>query len=277
MMEVPRGATIGVIAALVLAFWPGTVESASLDQAETMDVYSQAKELFRQANETVAVDPEQARELYRKSAMRFERLVREGDIHNGRLFYNIGNACFRMEDLGRAIFYYRLAQQYIPNDVNLQQNLAHARAKCPDRIDEKQQTKVLKTVFFWHYDLSTRTRSLAFFTAYALVWLLAAVRLCPRRLPLGWPLGICAIVAVLSLASLLVEVEQQSRHRPGVIVSASVIARKGDSERYEKSFTEPLHAGTEFSLVQDRGNWVHIELADGRRCWIPAKTAELVR
>ena len=83
--------------------------------------------------------------------------------------------------------------------------------------------------------------------------------------------------AAAILASLLTEAVQQHSTKPGVVLSDEVPARKGDSETYEPSFKEPLHAGTEFQLVEDRGNWYHIELADGRRCWLPASDVGLVK
>ena len=55
-----------------------------------------------------------------------------------------------------------------------------------------------------------------------------------------------------------------------------VVARKGDGEGYQPSFTGPLHAGTEFALIEERGEWRHVELHDGRRCWLPEKSSELV-
>ena len=86
-----------------------------------------------------------------------------------------------------------------------------------------------------------------------------------------------AIIAALLLTSLASEAIQHQRIRPGVIVNRQVVARKGDSETYEKSFTEPLHAGTEFKLLESRPDWLEIELADGRTCWVPINSAELVR
>ena len=116
---------------------------AELGETEIADLFSQGKELFRQANEAAANDPAEARELYHKAALRFERITREGGIQNGKLHYNIGNAYFRMNDFGRAILSYRRAEQYIPNDPNLQQNLDYARKRRTDRIEEQQKTKVL--------------------------------------------------------------------------------------------------------------------------------------
>jgi uncharacterized protein YgiM (DUF1202 family) len=56
-----------------------------------------------------------------------------------------------------------------------------------------------------------------------------------------------------------------------------VVARKGNSETYEPSFKDPLHSGTEFTLIEDRGDWYQIELADARTCWVTSKDVALVR
>ncbi len=266
---------IALAAALALG---ATVQAGDLSRTDVMDAFSQGKELFRQANELVASDPAAATELYRKAAMRFERLAHDADIHNGKLFYNIGNAYFRTEDLGRAILNYRRAMEYLPNDPNVQQNLAYARARRLTKIEEKQKTRILKTVFFWHYDLSTRTRSCLFLTVYLAAWALAGAGLLWRRLAtVHWPLVLFGLFSAALLGSLVSEAVLRSAQQPGVIVTDSVDARKGDAESYEKSFTEPLHAGTEFVVLEQRPDWIHIELPDGRRCWIPGKSVELVR
>ena len=265
-----------VLCVLPIGFWPGPAR-AGLPSGEVQEIFREANYLFRQANGAVGDDPEKARELYRKSAMRFERLVREGGIHNGKLYYNIGNAYFRMEDLGRAVLNYRRALETMPNDVNLHQNLAFARAKCLDRIEVEQKTRVLETLFFWHYDLPGKVRSTVFAVCFILTWLLAASRIFVRSTTLGWLLSLSALLTAAFLGSLVTDSVQRQREEPGVVISDQVVARKGDSETYEKSFTEPLHTGTEFALLEARREWCHIELADGRQCWVPAGDVELVR
>ena len=61
-----------------------------------------------------------------------------------------------------------------------------------------------------------------------------------------------------------------------MILAEQVVGRKGDGDTYEPSFKEPLHAGTEFAVVENRGEWYQVELADGQRCWIPATAAGLI-
>ncbi len=256
---------------LVLLAMTPLVARAELSESEIADLFSQGKELFRQANDQAPADPVGARDLYGKAALRFERIVREGGVRNGRLFYNIGNAYFRMNDIGRAILNYRRAERFIPNDPNLQQNLDYARKRRLDRVEETQKSKALRAVFFWHYDFSTRTRSRVFTLAFLLVWCAAAARLFWRRSSLNWTIGVCGTVSALFLGSLAAESLEQGRTRVGVIIADEAVARKGDSESYEPSFKEPLHAGMEFEVVEDRGGWLQVRLPDARQCWLPSK------
>lgn len=249
----------------------------AMERADMEHLLAEANELFRQANETAATDPDTASDLYARAALRFERIVKEGGVENGKLYYNLGNAYFRRKDLGRAILHYRRARRYLPNDPNLHQNLEYARARRVDSIEERQKTRVLKTLFFWHYDLSATTRSAIFIGAFALFWACALMRLFLQRPWVGRSMRLFLAAALLAGGSLAAEALRDRGVRPGVMIAGETVARKGDSQAYEPSFTDPLHAGTEFLLVEARGDWYQVELMDGRTCWIPAASAELVR
>jgi tetratricopeptide (TPR) repeat protein len=249
---------------------------AALDRGQVDKLFVEANDSFRRANAAAAQDPQEAQHLYRDAAMRFERIAREGQVHNGGLYYNIGNAYFRLKDVGRAILYYRRAEQFIAHDPNLRQNLDYARARKLDKIEEAQRARILRTLFFWHYDLSTRTRAVVFAMSFVTLWSLAGIRLFLRK---GWLAGVLIAsqaVTLLTLGSLTVESYRWRRMPPGVVIEAEVAARKGDSETYEPSFKEPLHAGTEFTLVERRPDWYHIALDDGRQCWVPKRSVALI-
>jgi tetratricopeptide (TPR) repeat protein len=263
-----------IFVAFFICMMFGLSTSFAMDKNDIIKLYSQGNEFFRQANEIGK--SQQAKELYNKAVMRYERIVKEGNIKNGKLFYNIGNTYFRMGDIGRAILNYRRAQYFIPNDPNLYQNLAYARSRRFDKIEEKQQTKMLKTLLFWHYDLSSKIRSTIFIVCFGLLWLGASVRLFYKKTIHLWYLVCIGFVAFLFLSSLLFEITMENRNKVGVILVEEIIGRKGDSEAYQPSFKEPLHSGTEFNLVEKREKWIHIELNDGRRCWITSKVAEFV-
>lgn len=261
---------------VVLAVVLSGVESPALDTAAVWNLYRDGEMSFRQANELLQTDPEKARRLFEKAALAFETVSREGGIENGRLFYNIGNIYFRLGDVGRAILNYRRAERFIPNDVNLQQNLNYARSRCVDKIEPKPQTQVLRTIFFWHYDLGAPLRAWLLAGLSALLWLSAGIYLLKRRSWLRHVAICCAVLSLLLACSLAMDANEQATVRPGVILEAEVIGRKGDSATFEPTFKEPLHAGVEFNLVEERKGWFYIELADGRRCWIPESAAGLI-
>ena len=246
-------------------------------QPQIRKLYDEASGLFDRASRIAGNDPDQARALFRQAALGYERLITQGGIENGRLYYNIGNAWFQAEDLGRAILNYRKAMQYIPNDPNLRQNLEYARNKRLDNIAEPQKTKVFQTLFFWHYDLSTPMKILVFGILFGALWTVAGVLRLLNRPVFGWPFLLALALTLMMGGSLIAEAVILRQVRPGVILDSSVIARKGNSENYAPSFTEPLHAGTEFDLVEQRGPWYHIRLPDGRACWVPEVSAGMIR
>jgi len=243
---------------------------------EMSPLFRQANELFRTANEARQSDPQRAAELYRKSLLRLEQLERNG-LRNGKLYYNIGNIHFRLNDLGRAILSYRQAQQYIADDPNLRQNLAYARSQRIDRIEPQQERQLLQTLLFWHYELPRSVRVALFVIAYVGFWLFAAGRLFTAAPLVKWGLTVSLIFAALSSVSLAAELRAGGSDSAGVLLAAEITGRKGDGVSYEPSFKESLHAGTEFVLRENRGRWWRIELADGRQCWIEADTAGIIK
>ena len=248
------GSSLGLFVVLLLSI-PGLLR-AELSESEISSLFQQGNELFRQANAISVQDARQAQDLYGKSILRFERIVREGGVRNGQLFYNIGNAYFRMNDIGRAVLNYRRAEQLMPHDPNLHQNLNYARMRSADKVEEEPKTRVMETIFFWHYDFSAQTRAIVFGVTFVLVWLAAGTNILVRRPFLNWVTGVAGVIAALFLGSLIASAATAGKTNPGVIISVEVTARKGDSETYEPSFQEPLHAGTEFNVVETRAEWL---------------------
>ena len=265
---------LAVLCGMLLPHPQANAETLSREQIT--DLFSQAKQYFRQATDLIAMDPEQAKALYLKAALRFERIAQEGNIQNGKLYYNMGNTYFRMGDIGRAILHYRRAQRLIPNDANLQQNLRYARSKRIDQIEEPQQTKVWKTLLFWHYDFSTKTRLILFTFCFTAFCLIASLRLFIKKFGISALITLSTLSSVIFLGSLAMEALSQSEITGGVILADEVIARKGNSETYQPSFEAPLHTGTEFEMIEKREDWFHVSLSDGRKCWLPQHSVGLI-
>ena len=157
-------------------------------QDDPSAVFAEANDLFRQANELRSTDPRQAMDLYRRSALRYEHLIGELGLRNSKLYYNLGNAYYQLDDIGRAIVNYRRAERLDPGDANLLRNLEHARAQRQDRFDSDTGGQALRTLLFWHFEFSASTRARIFGGAWFLFWSLLLLRSlvsggCRRRSP----------------------------------------------------------------------------------------------
>ena len=251
--------------------------SLALAQQGADNVFSEANEYFRQANEIRATDPQQADELYRRAVLRYENLVGELGIRSSKLHYNLGNAYFQVDDIGRAILHYLIAQRLDPGDANVTRNLDFARSTRTDKLDPTAGRPVLETLLFWHYEFSIATRLRLFAAAWLVFWGFLLLRQAgkewvPREIAFGF-----GVAAALLLASFSYDIVSDSRTASGVVVASETIARQGDGQSYDPAFEDPLHAGVEFRVLEERPGWHRVELPDGRRCWLPDRDIQLLR
>jgi hypothetical protein len=247
-----------------------------LTAGQVYSLFTQANQFFREAN-TTTNDPEKARNLYEKAILNYEKIISDGHIKNSKLYYNLANAYFLKEDIGRAILNYRRAQKLDKSDTNIQKNLAFARSRRIDKVEVKPEKRILQTLFFWHYDFPIRTKFLITCILFAIVCISGILMLCYGRAASFLATAVfCGILTVCFLASVILEARTRANTICGVITAGQVVARQGDGPNYPASFKDPLHAGTEFDLLEKRPGWFHIRLSDDSEAWIPDNTAEVI-
>jgi len=264
--------TILIILLLMIAVDAG----AGMTGEDVLVEYNRANEYFRRANES-SQDPQNAQKLYEKAILSYEKAISEGGIENPKLYYNLANSYLLSNNIAKAILNYRRAEKLDPSDANIQKNLAFARSGRVDKVKVRTEKRVLQTLFFWHYDLSAKTRFIISCLSFAVLALCLTAMLWFGRFAWGKVVTtIMAVVLICCFSSVLVETMQSSKNIPGVITAQEVIARQGDSDNYPQSFKDPLHAGTEFELIESRTGWMHIRLSDDSDAWIPDTSAELI-
>ena len=238
---------------------------------EAAQIFQEANVAFSAANKAEGTEAEQ---LYERAMLGYRRLAEEGGIQNAKLYANLGNTYTMMGDVGRAVLWYKRAARLEPGNAEIARNLAYARSRRLDKVEPPAEKKVLQTLFFWHYDLSSQTRLATACVAMGVLCLvLTGMVWLGRRAYFTAGVVIAAIILVATAGSLLVQ--ETNKRMEGVIVADEVVARQGDGANYPEAFKEPLHAGTEFVVVERRPGWVRIELADGSNGWVPAEDAEL--
>ncbi len=266
-----------VLIAICVFLFLGHPIKAQLSTEQLHAIHQEAGNYFSQANGLFKSDREKAYDLYDKAILRYQKMITEGRVQNEHIFYNLGNAHLMKKEIGHAILNYRKSLKYNTSNTNVLKNLNYALSQRLDSIEENVETQVLKTFFFWHYDFSQKTKFVIISLSWFVLLLLITVWVWKGRYS-GALAGtlFCLLVAMVFCTSLLLDNYQQKNNQRGVIVADEIIARQGDGENYPKSFERPLHAGTEFQLLESRNGWFHIELANGQDAWIKIQAAGII-
>ena len=263
----------GMLALLVVAASTSPPVFAEGISQERLSLINQALSAFEQAAALPRAEGEKALGLYRRSAEAYEALI-TGGVRNGKLYYNLGNAYYRLGDIGRAILSYRRAQLCSPRDGQLQANLRSTRSLRLNRIEEPARNRLTENLLFWQINTTVRGRLYFAVTVFSLAWVLLIVHLFVPRRFLGGLFAGCLVLAAVAGASAGWQIHSQGTHPAGVILAEEVIARTGNGESYEPKFEEKLQPGVEFTLLERRGDWLRIRLPDDQQGWIPADAAE---
>ena len=92
--------------------------------------FSQANQAFSQANKSA--DANESQKLYEQAILRYEKIIDDGRIKNGKLYYNLANAYLLKGDIGKAILNYRRAQELDNSNPDIYKNyLDHSPAEKP--------------------------------------------------------------------------------------------------------------------------------------------------
>lgn len=259
----------------LLLFTTTISTEAKLPKEQMYMLFNQANQDFKQANSTE--NQEQAKRLYKKTILGFEKIIDEEQVKNAKLYYNLANAYFLRGQLGKAILNYRRAAKIDGSDENIKKNLAFARGRRIDKVAIKTEKRVLQTLFFWYYDFSIKTKFLLTCIFFGIVCVCITAAIWFGRIgPLMAAIAILGIFTICFLVSVIVESRNQVSTICGVIISKEVVARQGDGQNYPASFKEPLHEGTEFDLLENRPGWFHIKLSDDSDGWVPDASADLI-
>lgn len=232
-------------------------------QSGTEDLILRAEQAFKEEQYGEAAN------LYQEAAVR-------GAV-SGELYYNQGNSWFMAGESNRALLSYLKGAALLPGDSDIRKNLSFLRARSGEDINNRGAGEFIRVLFFWHFDLSPRLRGILFLIVNALFWLgvTGAVLLRKKYPPFKIILPFLGII-LLSLAISLFIQEYQLRYHPKGVILTDVTAQKGDGLQYEEAFNRPLKGGTEFKLIEKRGDWYHILLRDGTDGWVPDTSTGLV-
>jgi hypothetical protein len=181
-----------------------------------------------------------------------------------------GNAALGAGDVATATLAYRRALAVDGGNARARHNLAWLRGRQPDAF-RPASASAADTLLFFHAWPRPR-RLLLGSAAFALAVLLVVPWSGRRRRALVVPALLPAAVWLAMIGSALLE----DRHDDDAVVMDDVVLRAADSPGAPAAMSQPLSRGVEVAVLERRGAWTQVRVADGATGWIPGGAAESV-
>ena len=217
---------------------------------------------------------------YADAAAMYQQLI-DGKISTSKgqatLYYNMGNAYFRLGELSQAILSYERSLRLNPNLRDARYNLALAQARITDNITDNRtfflssllmriRDQLQEPVWRW---MSIIAFSLAL--VLLLLWVMASLP--AIRKAAFYSAIVCLIVSICALAD-SASLHRRDTLRAEAIITQGIVNAKAAPDR---SGTElfTLHEGTKVFIRETLGEWCNIRVGNNEG-WIPARTLERI-
>ena len=216
---------------------------------------------------------------YDEAIAAYESMLNTG-VESAALYYNLGNAYFRMNDIPRAILNYERSLLLNPKNEDAKFNLELSRTKIVDKID------AIDTFFLrsWINGLSGLMKSNSWATLSIITFLLFIIGL------FGYVFGRYKIVKkiaffaacflfLVSLSSFFFAKMQKEKYQNrefAIVMDATVTVKSSPDESGTDLFL--IHEGTKVKIrkVFENQEWFEIQLEDGNTGWVRVTTVERI-
>ena len=220
-------------------------------------------------------DSAYVRGQYQQAIADYEALLKQGG--SAELYYNLGNAYYRTENVTKAVLNYERALLLSPGDRDIRFNLQIARSKTIDKIVPESE------MFFitWYHALvnlmSVDAWARVALISLALVIVLLLVYLFASRIWLRKVGFFCGLVLLVLFVLSNIFAWQQKQNllfrKGAIIMEPSVTVKSTPAKNGTDLFI--LHEGTKVSITDSsmRG-WLEIRIADGKEGWVERNKLE---
>ncbi|MAN26345.1 MULTISPECIES: tetratricopeptide repeat protein [Mesonia] len=221
------------------------------------------KSLFQQASQ------DYANGNYEAAINKYESILKSGEV-SASLYYNLGNAHYKLDHIAPSIYNYEKALQLDPGYKDAENNLAFAQNMTLDAIDDLPKSSlskifngIISKLSFNGWAWLAVVFSIVLSVCFLLYYLSASV-LKKRIFFTGFVVGIIVMIASVSFAYMQYGIQQSKKY--AIVFAEESTVRSEPNPQSSNAFL--LHEGTKIKILDNFNGFYKIELADGRQGWV---------
>ncbi len=213
--------------------------------------------------------------LYDKAIDLYQKVINNG-YDCAELYYNLGNAYFKTNDIPSAILYYEKAKKLKPNDDDINYNLKVANSKIIDKIDVTPEFFLKK---WWRnlynlYSVNAWAKiSVSCVILFSILFLIYFLSKKITIKKISFYLGI--VFLIIAISSLIFSYKRYNSfkyQKEAIVFNPSVTVKSSPDENSVDLFV--VHQGTKVKIIDKLGNWYEIKITNGSVGWLEDSTVK---
>lgn len=235
----------------------------------TSTLFANPQELFKTANEAYQ------KGSFQKAIESYEAILAD-DNFSQEVYFNLGNAYFKTNQLGKAILNYERGLLLYPGDPDTQFNLKIAQEKQVDDLDVVGKFFLSEwwknTYQFFASSIWSTLTIVSIWTSIAgfIFWLLGTTRAHKKQ---GFAIGI--LLALLSILLFFLTSSQanfETNSGSAIVIQKEIKVKNAPDETSADLLK--IHEGLRVELLDEIGEWYKVKLSDGEQGWLPKNSLE---
>ena len=259
----------------------GLVQAQDIsDSIATSDI-TEDEAMIDESRADAAADLAYRDKNFTESIKLYEAQIAENKLTNqesSQLYYNLGNAYFRNNQVAKAIVNYERALLLSPGDSDIRHNLRFAKTRIEDKIDSADSFFINQWINSIQNMYSANTWAIigiAFFVLLIIaigIYMISA-QLILRKVSFYSGIVLLSLVIITNIFAFK-QKDKIVNRSTGIVMSASVSIYTSPDAHSQEIFR--LHEGAKVKIKRQEGRWIEIVIANGSVGWLQKKNIETI-
>lgn len=233
---------------------------------------AQNEALFKKANDAYNEGD------YVQAADHYLKILDMGE-HSAELYFNLGNAYYKLNQIAPSIYYYEKALLLNPTDSEIKNNLAYSQNMTLDAIDILPETGLanLYKRFTGYFSFDQWAEiAVVLMILFVLLYIAFYFFRYSTRKRISFIGSLLAIfLSIVSAVFAFIEYEDFKTDNPAIIFAQESQVKTEPNDRSQQAFV--LHEGTKVNVLDTLDEWRKIQLTDGKTGWISSESIKLLK
>ena len=234
--------------------------------------FSQNDQLFKEAN-ALYNDGK-----YAEAIDKYEAILNTGQ-HSAELYFNLGNANYKLNNIAPSVYYFEKARLLNPNDKDISNNLSYAQKMTVDAIDKVPQvgfSRIINNIVNTFSKDTWAKLAIVGVFLFVLLFLLYHFSYSTSRKRVAFVASVLGLLLTcFSIAMAFQKESLDKKNNPAIVFAQESRVKAEANKSSEEVFR--LHEGTKVQVLEAYEDWRKIQLSDNSVGWIPVDDIKLLK